>query len=67
MTKNALNSNLHQSFGEIAPEYHQKFWVFVFAVFEQSAGRDTIPVSVETEVDDLVVQRSLREWRHMKL
>jgi hypothetical protein len=38
-------------FGEIAQEYHQKFWVFffVFVVFE---GRDTIPLSIETDVVD---------------
>ena len=37
----------------------------VFAVFEQS-GRDTVPVSIETEVDNLVVQPSLQEWGHRK-
>ena len=67
VTKNALNSNFHRMFEEIPQKYYQKFWVFVFAVVEQS-GRDTIPVSIETEVDDLVVQPSLQEcqWGHVK-
>ena len=53
--------------GVIPQKYYQKFWVFVFAVAEQS-GHDTIPVSIETEVDDLVVQSSLQECQlgHVK-
>ena len=65
MTENGLNSSFHETFGEMALEYYQKFWVDVFAVFEQS-GRDTTPVSIETELDDLVVQLSLQEWEHEK-
>lgn len=34
-------------------------------MFEQ-LGRDTIPVSIETEVDDLVEQLSLQEWGNGK-
>ena len=65
MMKKGLNSIHHQTFGEMAQEYYQKFCVFVFVVFEQS-GRDTIHVSIERKVDDPVVQPSLQEWGHCK-
>lgn len=63
LTKKGLNPNFHRTIEEMRQDYYQKFWMNVFAVFEHS-GRDTIHVSVEKEVDDLVVRPSLQEWGH---